>query len=518
MQEKFKIMFNEDPNHHIGEMREARKYMGEDFRITEDMERDFVYQYKGTQLSDYLINVNFMCSAYPSKTRDSYAYRRGKKVQNGVEIDYGDDNEYYNIFIRDGIDLFAVWIKYFREIGVRPWLSFRMNDCHDSFAKNSFMNSDFFYEHPEYRRVRHHVPDSYFARCFDYALKEVQEDMLAYMDESLARYDVDGVELDFMREMFCFAPGREYEGIEVMNTYMRTIKKLLQNWEQRRGHKILVNVKLFTLPHQVYYSGFDVFTWAKEGLIDTLAVGPRWETVDNDIPIEVWKKMMEPYGVQVGGALDLILRCHPHGEFYYLNTHETALGSCAQNLSAGADFTYLFNYMRPNAIDYSKQLNYPIYQEENYQKLMCNGGELQTAVHSPRRHVVTFHDIEPQWDCWKLSHLPCRCEEKNTYTQVRARCGFIPDKSEVTVILGARLIEGEGDIPFDSFDVYINSTPLTCTRTCDISPYSKFTGYCFSVENTDVLSLANVIEISSTGDSKFEVEYVEIRVNAELNN
>ena len=67
MQEKFKIMFNEDPNHHIGEMREARKYMGEDFRITEEMERDFVYQYKGTQLSDYLINVNFMCSAYPSR-------------------------------------------------------------------------------------------------------------------------------------------------------------------------------------------------------------------------------------------------------------------------------------------------------------------------------------------------------------------------------------------------------------------------------------------------------------------
>lgn len=75
-----------------------------------------------------------------------------------------------------------------------------------------------------------------------------------------------------------------------------------------------------------------MFTWAKEHLIDVLVVGPRWETVDNDLPVEVWKKMMEPYGVQVGAALDLILRCHPHGEFYYLNTHETALGSCAAKL------------------------------------------------------------------------------------------------------------------------------------------------------------------------------------------
>lgn len=103
-----------------------------------------------------------------------------------------------------------------------------------------------------------------------------------------------------------------------MNEYMRTIRNAVALGNQVRGHKIFVGVKLFAIPHQVYYSGFDVFTWAKEHLIDVLVVGPRWETVDNDLPVEVWKKMMEPYGVQVGAALEFILRCHPHGEFYYL--------------------------------------------------------------------------------------------------------------------------------------------------------------------------------------------------------
>ena len=516
MTEKIKIMFNEDPNHHIGELAEARAYRGADFKITEQMEKEFVYQYQGTQLTDYLINVNFMCSVYPSRTRDSYAYKRGIRMENGKQVDYGENNEYYNIFIRDGLDLFAIWIRYFREIGVRPWLSFRMNDCHDSASETSFMQSNFFYDHPEYRRVRHHIADGYFARCFDYSIQAVRDDMLAYINESLERYDVDGIELDFMREMFCFAPGQEYAGIEIMNEYMRTIRNAVAHWEQVRGHKIFVGVKLFAIPHQVYYSGFDVFTWAKEHLIDVLVVGPRWETVDNDLPVEVWKKMMEPYGVQVGAALDLILRCHPHGEFYYLNTHETALGSCAQNLSAGADFTYLFNYMRPNAVDYTKQLNYPIYQEENYQMLLRNGGQLETAVNSPRRHIVTFHDIEPQWECWKLSHLPCTCEFPVTYTQVRVRCGFVPENTNVYLILGAQLCQSEEEIAFDSFDCYLNSVRVHCCGTCDISPYSKMKGYCFRIEDPAIVDLAKVVEIGSTGAQKFEVEYVELRVGAEL--
>ena len=77
MSEKpIKIMFNEDPNHHIGEICEARKYLGEDFKITEEMEKEFVYQYKGTQLTDYLINVNFMCSIYPVSYTHLDVYKR----------------------------------------------------------------------------------------------------------------------------------------------------------------------------------------------------------------------------------------------------------------------------------------------------------------------------------------------------------------------------------------------------------------------------------------------------------
>ena len=52
MTEKIKIMFNEDPNHHIGELAEARAYRGADFKITEQMDKGVVYQYQCAQLTD----------------------------------------------------------------------------------------------------------------------------------------------------------------------------------------------------------------------------------------------------------------------------------------------------------------------------------------------------------------------------------------------------------------------------------------------------------------------------------
>ena len=60
------IMFNEDPNHHIGETWATRKTYNKGFRFSEESEREFVRQYEGSQLTDFLINVNFMRSFYPS--------------------------------------------------------------------------------------------------------------------------------------------------------------------------------------------------------------------------------------------------------------------------------------------------------------------------------------------------------------------------------------------------------------------------------------------------------------------
>lgn len=512
-----KIMMNEDPNHMIGEMNAARSYLGDDFRLTDSDAKAYADQYLGTQLTDFAFNVNFLLSVYPSKVRDSYAYKSKEQTYN-LKPEIIEKNEYYDMFIRDGFDIFEAWNRHFHNNGVRTWISFRMNDVHGIAEDNTFMLSKFWMDHPEYRRVRHRPRAGYFDGTLDYGKKEVRDDMMAYMREALERYDVDGIELDFLREPFCFQIGHEYEGLNIMNDYIRSIRAMLDEFEQKRGHTLYMCVRTYCMPLTSYYLGFDFITWAKEELVDLIVATPRWVSVDNDMPIELWKKMLEPYNVRLGAGIDLILRAHPQGEFYYLNTHETALGSCAQNLSAGADFTYLFNYMRPIFIDYDHQiskercLHEEIYMKDFYLQLYKNGGELQTAINAPRRHVVTFHDLSEEWQP-SANALPLTAQ-KGYFKQVRARCGIVPEGSQVYLILGARGKDSE-DVKPEDFKVFINSTPLTYGGKCDVTPYTRWQGYYFKIEDTSVLDIANVVEISSDG-ADFDVEYAELRVNASL--
>ena len=153
------IMFNEDPNHHIGETWATRKTYNKGFRFSEESEREFVRQYEGSQLTDFLINVNFMRSVYPSKTIDSYCEswldfnEKGEPVDENGNVLAETDNPYYEAFVRDNFDIFESWIRNFREIGVRPWLSFRMNDIHGVAENNKPMLTKFWLEHPEAYRI-----------------------------------------------------------------------------------------------------------------------------------------------------------------------------------------------------------------------------------------------------------------------------------------------------------------------------------------------------------------------------
>ena len=155
-----KIMFNEDAAHHFEQYGLAGKVP------TPELEKEFIYQYKDSQITDYLININYKLSLGPSKSMMSYAEKYFQKTENGKPVDY-TDNLFYKCFIENGYDVFAHWIELLREINIRPWLSFRMNDCHDSFAEQSFLLDDYFHEHKELRRVTHHQPTEYFDNCYN---------------------------------------------------------------------------------------------------------------------------------------------------------------------------------------------------------------------------------------------------------------------------------------------------------------------------------------------------------------
>ena len=162
----------------------------------------------------------------PNPIKESWGDKYRQTNENGYAVNYTGDiysraaHEQYEI---RKIDRFALWLDEARKCGIRPWLSFRMNDCHNNAMPTNFLHPEFFHRHPEYRRIRHRPPALYYDRCFDYALKPIRDRELGYIGEMLRRYDTDGVEIDWMREPYCFEPG--WEDRAVMTCFMREVRR-----------------------------------------------------------------------------------------------------------------------------------------------------------------------------------------------------------------------------------------------------------------------------------------------------
>jgi len=379
----------------------------------------FVDQYLGGQLTDLLFDTFCQYSATPSKVfTDAYA-KSQQTEENGIPVAYDAtqsnpycDFTYAKVFHDNRIDVYGIWLERCMEVGLHPWLSVRMNDSHCPDEKTCFLRSDFFYEANQ-KGWTVGEEYGYFRYCWNYAVPEVREKMLAYIDEQVTRYDVYGIELDFMREMVCFDYFHDNGCVETMNAFMRAVRKIVNKAGERWGHPIKILARLMRDIEQNRVFGFDGITWAKEGLIDILSISPRWRSCDSDMPVSDWRRLLPDNVELVAGIETLML--HPGGGSHA--DHETVRGYAAAFLSEGADGIYLYNYFsnpfKPNP--------------RSRKVLTCSQ---KNAL--PRRHVVTYQDIVPlgmtAWNPLGSTFTGNQCFSVLT--------GDVPEHAKATLILG----------------------------------------------------------------------------------
>ncbi len=354
--------------------------VSEEENVGEELLYPFVDIYKDTLITDVLLNIFCQYSAAKSEIWSDYADKYEQEIENGVEVDYKDLYKgIYKLNSEYSIDPYEVWLRRLRQIGLSGWLTIRMNDCHEPDEQASFLRSDFFYEAREKGWV---IGDKYgyFRYCFDYSVPEVRQKMLDYIKEQLWRYDPDGLELDFQREITCFDIENCPDRVEIMTEFVRSIREMTEERGKQLGHKIRLGVRLMPDIAQNLIYGFDIVNWAKEGLVDLVCYTPRWETSDSDMPSEEWKAKVK--GVELAAGIE-ILCCRPSDETYC--TPAVARGYAARYLSRGADSMYLFNYfINPDSV--SAALD----------EVNKTAGSLEAAMKLPYRHVVTFQDIAPR--------------------------------------------------------------------------------------------------------------------------
>ncbi|MFO7535879.1 MAG: hypothetical protein R6X19_09405 [Kiritimatiellia bacterium] len=377
------IALNED-NSHFFTSRAHQK-------MTMETVDAWVDQYARTQVSHLLLSPNAMRTSYGSRIWDpiwkgydpqgaddqpllaSLLPEKRPLARNWIQTAWALD--------QSGIDVYARWIDGARRHGISPWLSMRMNDVHDVGDPRSYMHSDFWREHPEFRRVPYRFT-AWTDRAFDYGRQEVREHHFRLIEELAQRYDFDGLELDWMRFGFHFRPGHEGEGSDILTAFTERVRRLLDGFEKTRGHRIRLGARVPSRPQTALGLGMDAVTWSRRGLIDWLVITPFWATIEPDMPARLWRSLLAGSGVELCAGLELLLKPYP-GWQRQSNSLETARSAALALLHDGSDRIYLYNYM-----DSETTMD----RSEDYPRLLRELGDPAAMARQPRRHVLTYAD------------------------------------------------------------------------------------------------------------------------------
>jgi hypothetical protein len=248
-----------------------------------------------------------------------------------------------------GVDPLAEIAGWCRKHDVECFWSMRMNDTHDSngedYAPLILATSSLKRDHPDWllgspeRRPRHANWSA-----VDYGRPEIRDLAFRYVEEVCTGYDVDGIELDFMRHAAFFAaPARGEqatpEELAAMTGLLRRIRRMADEAGSRRGRPILLAVRV---PDSLEYAraiGLDLEAWLGGGLVDLLVT-------TSYIHLNPWEYSValgRRHGVKVYPSLDECRFADPEAR-RERRTVEAYRARAAAAWAAGVDGIYLFNY------------------------------------------------------------------------------------------------------------------------------------------------------------------------------
>lgn len=359
------IYFNQDNHHFYG------------YHPASDMTREGLEKLVDFYAAYGTVKGILFCTNVQRALYDSDVWERFKDID-------GDDPLITNLRLLSerGIDHFRIWIDRCRYHGVEGWLSMRMNDCH---GLQEFLNpenthfmgtwpSKLWQEKTEWRRAPYRRERSW-EYAFNYSLPEVRAHHLALVEEIFERFDMDGLELDWLRWGMIFPPGNERESWEVLTDFIRQVREFADRAEKRLGHRIKLAHRVPPDPQICLNFGFDVVTWARKGMADMITLSSFLGNGCYDPPLKLWRAML-PENTHLNFYIPASASSYPGAK---ASGYEFLYGEAATAWSCGVDGVYLFN---------------ECYRESDNPELLkfmlSHIGSPESLSHTIRRCAVTF--------------------------------------------------------------------------------------------------------------------------------
>ena len=361
-------------------------------------------------------------------------------------------NKYYDLYTKENTDIYAMAFAKIRESGIRPWLSFRMNDRHYTGKEGgdtNYIRSNFYYEALEKGYMIGSEYGDFHAYCLDYSEERVRQVMYDYLREMILRYDVFGVQLDFIRCLPCFDYLNDTDYAKYMTQFIRDIAAVVNEAEVKFGHDIKLMLRLGrSIEHNLVY-GFDVETIANEKLVDAFVPSPRWDSVDSAIPVDEWKEIAGD-NIAVFIGIEERMDVKKDKSRTQKNTSEYVKGFSSGYLAQGADGVYFNNYYQLGGFGPSIWSLTP-----------------ETMVQGTRRFKVTYQDLVPiGYEGYEPLPMPLT----NDNSSITVNLGQILPTETLSVLVAYKIdqIKKTDTINIESMPkVIINGDAATAMRIAD---------------------------------------------------
>ena len=213
---------------------------------------------------------------------------------------------YRQLLAECGRDNLEIMVDFCRAQGWEIFYSNRMNDIHESFFEGRMQLIKL--EHPDWclgnreEAKQHAYPDPRSMwSSLNFEIPQVRHLTVEALREVCRSYDVDGIELDYMRhlnnfpEMVSGDPVTP-EHLGLMNQLMRDIRAMTEEEGLARGRPILIAARCIEDIELSRNSGLDVATWLDEDLVDILSMAYGTEHAP---PIEAVTALAGRYDVPV---------------------------------------------------------------------------------------------------------------------------------------------------------------------------------------------------------------------------
>jgi len=251
-----------------------------------------------------------------------------------------------------GKDSLTTMVDYVHSLDKDIFWSMRMNDTHDYAYEEDELdpwkqaNMDLLM----YRKAE--APFMQFGNgrwtSVDYTLTPVRQVVYDILKDTLTRYDIDGLDLDFTRWPIFFKEvvDGEYvypENIERMNNLVRMLRDLTEKVSIERNKPILLSIYVPDSIEACKMVGLDIEQWLKEGLIDIVTINCHSGS------FQTWEDGIgeyKGYDVPVYACLDPLNydNAYQNGDAAY----ETDKAEAALAYAAGAEGIMTYNYFDIN--------------------------------------------------------------------------------------------------------------------------------------------------------------------------